>query len=604
MKHSLKNDFFIMGIAGFFCGIAQPPYFASAPVIGYLFFILGYLQLLFVAEKRFFNLKKPKSTPSDINNSPQPKTAYDKNNLWLICKHTFLLGWMFGFIYFLTCGHWLAFAPYNGFGSWYALISILALIFIPCLIGLYKGFLLSVYVIICYKLPSFPQYLKLRLILWALLSVVFEYLQINIYSGFPLGLSAYIFCDSNIAQLCFIAGIWGLSFFAFVHVILIYETLHEILCINNLKLKISLLKRLISPVILIKALIYLLSFIIAYYYGTTRLSDSNTHYKIQTINNYVMSANNQNNEHTLNPPSNDNITNPNNLKIAIVQINNYQKDKAQKAFSNCLKITKTILLKHAEIDLIVWPETIIEHPSQKSTLIKQLCGNGNKSAFIIGGLRFQILKSIKKENDSFVTCRKIDLYNTCYFINNYGQLIDYYDKMHIVPFGEYLPFNQYLPKTLTKLYPMLNLMPGSKCKAFLLKQWRIMPLICFEAMFIDEILNRINHLNKRQKFKSLKASHAVDMLLNVTNDSWFKGTIGIAQHFAITRLLAIASNKIIIRSNIGGISAIINNKGQVISSLPANSAGFICANFIKLQRKNNTKPRNTKPKKIKTKIIS
>ncbi|WP_442754004.1 apolipoprotein N-acyltransferase [Methylocystis sp. JAN1] len=144
------------------------------------------------------------------------------------------------------------------------------------------------------------------------------------------------------------------------------------------------------------------------------------------------------------------------------------------------------------------------------------------------------------------------------------RILAFYDKMHLVPFGEYLPF-----EGLLRPLGVSHLVPGTwdqgqgprTLAAPGLPQ--MSPLICYEAIFPGEAAPR----DKRGKRPQL--------LLNVTNDGWFGKTVGPYQHFAQARLRAIEEGLPLIRVANTGISAIVDAYGRTIEALPLGEEGVI-----------------------------
>jgi apolipoprotein N-acyltransferase len=144
------------------------------------------------------------------------------------------------------------------------------------------------------------------------------------------------------------------------------------------------------------------------------------------------------------------------------------------------------------------------------------------------------------------------------------RIIAFYDKTHLVPFGEYLPFESLLaPLGLNHLAPgTWNVgvgprrlaAPGLPLAA---------PLICYEAIFPGEATPRGDPEQRPQ------------WLLNVTNDGWFGATPGPWQHFAQARLRAIEEGLPLVRVANTGVSAIVDPYGRILSSLPLGVEGVI-----------------------------
>ena len=150
-------------------------------------------------------------------------------------------------------------------------------------------------------------------------------------------------------------------------------------------------------------------------------------------------------------------------------------------------------------------------------------------------------------------------YNSIQVLTKNGEIVDSYDKVHLVPFGEYLPLNALLSKMGLHHFVhvpggfepgthhhLLNV-PGLPAAA---------AAICYEAIFPGEIL------------PDLPTGTRPGLILNVTNDSWFGKTAGPYQHLAQARLRAIEEGLPLIRAANTGISAIIDPYGRIVAQLP------------------------------------
>jgi apolipoprotein N-acyltransferase len=144
------------------------------------------------------------------------------------------------------------------------------------------------------------------------------------------------------------------------------------------------------------------------------------------------------------------------------------------------------------------------------------------------------------------------------------QIVAAFDKMHLVPFGEYLPLEKYLgPFGLTQLVPG-TWDQGDGPRELSAPGLPLMaPLICYEAIFPGRATER-DPARPRPR-----------LLLNVTNDGWFGLTSGPYQHFAQARLRAIEEGLPLIRVANTGVSAIIDPYGRVLDSLPLGTEGVI-----------------------------
>ena len=159
-------------------------------------------------------------------------------------------------------------------------------------------------------------------------------------------------------------------------------------------------------------------------------------------------------------------------------------------------------------------------------------------------------------------------YNSFFLFENDN--IQYFDKKILVPFGEFLPFRRYL-KFMESISGKVDYDIGSGERILITDtNLKILPIICYEIIF-DKIFKNID---KKQ----------IDILINITNDSWFGNKIGPYQHFYISRIKSLIANKPLVRVSNNGISAIIDQNGKIIKSINLNKIGNI---FYKLKIKNN-----------------
>jgi apolipoprotein N-acyltransferase len=154
-------------------------------------------------------------------------------------------------------------------------------------------------------------------------------------------------------------------------------------------------------------------------------------------------------------------------------------------------------------------------------------------------------------------------YNSVYVIDHGGSILASYDKLHLVPFGEYLPFEQWLERTgLTQLTSIPGgFLPGGQRRRMAIPGAPdMLPLVCYEAIFPGE---------------AVPEGERPGWLLNLTNDAWFGVSAGPYQHFQQARVRAIEEGLPLIRAANSGISAVIDPVGRVVSSLPLGQDGLL-----------------------------
>ncbi len=154
-------------------------------------------------------------------------------------------------------------------------------------------------------------------------------------------------------------------------------------------------------------------------------------------------------------------------------------------------------------------------------------------------------------------------YNSIYVIDHDGSIVAVYDKVHLVPFGEYLPFRHFFENL--GLQQLVEL-PGG----FLAGDRRrliavpgappALPLICYEIIFPGDVV---------------PAGARPGWIVNVTNDGWFGISTGPYQHFQQARVRAIEEGLPLARAANTGISAVVDPLGRIITSLPLGSEGVI-----------------------------
>ncbi|EJN05236.1 apolipoprotein N-acyltransferase [Phyllobacterium sp. YR531] len=156
-------------------------------------------------------------------------------------------------------------------------------------------------------------------------------------------------------------------------------------------------------------------------------------------------------------------------------------------------------------------------------------------------------------------------YNTIYAIDSAGQITGAADKVHLVPFGEYVPLESILRKM--GISEVVEL-PGGFSAASMRRSlevvsgFSVLPLICYEAIFPGEMSYQ---------------GAAADAIVNVTNDAWYGDTPGPYQHFRQAQLRAVEQGLPMVRAANNGLSAVIDPYGRIIDALALDAVGVIDA---------------------------
>ncbi len=265
-------------------------------------------------------------------------------------------------------------------------------------------------------------------------------------------------------------------------------------------------------------------------------------------------------------------------------INNYVKkeDKAYvkvispnfdlKYYSSLEEIKNKLkrLIKYSEPEqdkktLFVWPEGIFtgysyEEISEFKNMIEK---SFSKKHLILFGIN-----TTNPETGEY--------FNSLIVVNNKFEVIETYNKKKLVPFGEFIPFEKFLSflglKKITQGYTSFS--KGQISKIINLEKINLLPLICYEIIFPELIQN-----NKKES----------NLIVNISEDGWFGNSIGPHQHYAKAIFRSIENDTYLVRSANKGISAIINNKGEVIKKLKSYEAGSIDMHIPLLQPKYKNK---------------
>ena len=256
--------------------------------------------------------------------------------------------------------------------------------------------------------------------------------------------------------------------------------------------------------------------------------------------------------------------------ITVVQPNNDQSDKydPQEAMRNFGRLVdQTVDRKAPRGRIVFWPEAATE----------DFVEDGYPRRFYYpetaAGVRARLTRPLN-DGDLLVTGgAKLDFdrqgqaiaaANSVFAFTSQGEILGSYDKSHLVPGGEYLPYEEILgPLGLARLVPgTIGFTPGPGPQTLDLGSFGRMGLqICYEIVFSGEVVDR---------------KHRPAFIFNPSNDAWF-GPWGPPQHLAQARLRALEEGVPVIRSTPTGISAVIDADGRVLHSIAHHRAGHIDA---------------------------
>ena len=213
-------------------------------------------------------------------------------------------------------------------------------------------------------------------------------------------------------------------------------------------------------------------------------------------------------------------------------------------------------------DLVVWPESPAPFDESDPQFQKALAGIAHtvNAPLVVGGIGWTYDASAQEWN----------YYNSAIIAGADGQIVGRYDKIHLVPFGEYIPF-QNLIKFAHKLTGRVGLFSrGALHKVFLLDtqsggRHRYGVFICYEAVFADEV----------RQF----ARNGAEVLVNISDDGWYGDTSAPWQHLNMARMRAIENRRWLLRDTNNGVTAAIDPYGRVRESIPRHQVDALPAEF-------------------------
>lgn len=245
--------------------------------------------------------------------------------------------------------------------------------------------------------------------------------------------------------------------------------------------------------------------------------------------------------------------------LKMVQANVKQREKwlshlVDDHFENHVRLSRGKNAKAEGTKLLIWPETAVQRQTfdRKDSLLRWRVSRllEYNSYAITGAPRYA------------VEGEKVRYFNSVFVVNSKGNLFARYDKNHLVPFGEYLPFGRLLEALgLSQLTGGSPFTEGTARDIIRLPGVPgFAPLICYESIFPGEVIST----GKRPEW-----------LLNLSNDAWFGQSDGPYQHLALTRLRAIEEGLPLVRSTSTGITAVIDGYGRTVTSLGLNKQGVV-----------------------------
>jgi len=419
----------------------------------------------------------------------------------------FWLGWWFGLGHFTAGLYWIAHALTVDLAAFWWLIPF-ALFGIPAVLAIFMG--------VSFIFVSLWPYEGIsRAFSFAAIWVAVEWLRGHLFTGFPWNLVGYAWGFSpEISQLASLIGAYGLSLIALLMgVTLTYlakkESFGKNVCLS----------------------IYLIV-VLCWFWGRGHLSHPD-----------VIDS----------PTFSVRLVQPN-----IPQTLKWDPTQREINFQKLLQLTS----HHSSLPLkaIIWPEAAVPFfLDQEETLRRAIAQTMPTGALLFTGS--------PRRTPPGVTPPKV--WNSLLVLNDQGDVITHYDKSHLVPFGEYLPFRNMLDSLFGKgaikkiTAGTLDFSAGAGPVSLSLPQGfpPFSGLVCYEVIFPCAVVN--------------SSQGRPGWIINVTNDAWYGRTSGPYQHLDISRFRAIEEGIPLVRAANSGISAVFDAYGRAVASIGLGETGIV-----------------------------
>jgi len=441
----------------------------------------------------------------------------------LSLQNGFRIGLLAGLAHNLTLVYWLAYTM-KTYGDLPLFISIPVLFLLSFYLSLYTAVFSIALTGLCKK----PLACAIMApVLW----VSLEYLRSFLFTGLPWEFIGYSqFNNLHLIQISDIFGVYGVSF-----VIVLLNAALFMTCLwlsgRNWQ-NVNITKGIAGGSILVAAIVV----------GTVLLYGR---WSINSVDEIVSTSSS--------------------VKIAVVQGNIAQSMKWDPKFQNAT-VKKYVRLSFTarakKPDLVVWPETAapfyyLYNPRLTREIQKGIIETG--SDFLIGSPSF-----VRKD-------KSIDYYNSAYLIKADGTIQGKYDKAHLVPFGEYVPYRKWLPFVGKMVAHVGDFKEGEEGKTIKWGDDNLGIQICYEIIF--PTLSR----------KMVKNN--ATLIINITNDAWYGRSSAPYQHFSMSVFRAVENKRSLIRSANTGISGFVDPAGRIVASTDIFKEEVLTASMPRLHKK-------------------
>ena len=211
----------------------------------------------------------------------------------------------------------------------------------------------------------------------------------------------------------------------------------------------------------------------------------------------------------------------------------------------------------ASSGLVVWPESPapFEETDPRFEKAVKTLAQTVRAPLVVGNIGWSLDGATNDWN----------YYNSALIVDENGAKLGRYDKIHLVPFGEYVPFANLLKFARKLTGRVSKFSRGTRHKVFLVNGHRYGVFICYESVFADEV----------REF----AQNGAEVLVNISDDGWYGDTSAPWQHLNMARMRAVENRRWILRDTNNGITAVIDPYGRVRQSIPRHQTDALPAQF-------------------------
>lgn len=239
------------------------------------------------------------------------------------------------------------------------------------------------------------------------------------------------------------------------------------------------------------------------------------------------------------------------LQPNISQEMRWNSSNLMEIFQRMMNMTDSAVRSGAAV--VIWPESTVPLSYATTDFFREAIESESREAAVD-----IILGSVAED-----PANPDRMWNAAFLVSS-GRTIGHYDKIRLVPFGEYVPLRKMLFFAHKLVHEVGNFEFGTK-DIPLVGLFRYGPAICYEIVF--------------PQIGRMQVVHGADVLVTITNDAWYDQTSAPQQHLNQARLRAVENDRYLLRAATTGISAFVDPTGRIVNEIPMDTQGILYARF-------------------------